>query len=203
MTSVQPLDSGAPKEERVGLSGSEENSIVLVEKRDLNSLKKTLEEEREKLRDLENKLLYLRADFENYRRRMEALLQEQAVATSERLISEILDVADELELAVRVGEGSKEPNQLLEGVRMTLKKLYQLLERNGVSKISSAGNEFDPRLHQAVEMVPTSELPEGRVVEEVRSGFMLGNKVLRPSLVKVSYRPESSTDAGGDAKWAK
>lgn len=159
-------------------------------------MKKTLDEERERLRDLENKLLYLRADFENYRRRMEMFMQEQATAVNERLISEILDIADELELALRAGEGLKEPNQLLGGVRMTLGKLYQLLEKNGVRRISSTGSEFDPRLHQAVERVPSDELPEGRVVEELRSGFMLGNKVLRPSLVKVSYRPNQSPATG-------
>jgi molecular chaperone GrpE len=194
--SVQPSTSGSLKEDKDEQSGSGVTDIVLVDKKELDSMKKTLDEERERLRDLENKLLYLRADFENYRRRMEMFMQEQATAVNERLISEILDIADELELALRAGEGLKEPNQLLGGVRMTLGKLYQLLEKNGVRRISSTGSEFDPRLHQAVERVPSDELPEGRVVEELRSGFMLGNKVLRPSLVKVSYRPNQSPATG-------
>lgn len=190
--SVQPSDSGSSEKSSVK-SGDQATKIVLVEKKELDSIKKTLEEKCGKLRDLENKLLYLQADFENYRRRMETFIQEQAAAVNEKLISEILDVADELELALRAGEDLKEPRQLIEGVKMTLEKLYRLLEKNGVKRIFSTGGEFDPRLHQAVEQVPSDELPEGRVVEELRSGFMLGNKVLRPSLVKVSYRSKQST----------
>jgi len=194
--SAQPSDSEPVNEEKVEQVSSGVTDIVLVESQELESMKKMLDEERDKIRDLENKLLYLRADFENYRRRMETLVQEQAAAMNERLISELLDIADELELALRVGEGLKEPHQILDGVRMTLGKLYQLLERNGVRKIPSTGNEFDPRLHQAVERVPSSDIPDGQIVEELRSGFMLGNRVLRPSLVKVSYRPNQSSVAG-------
>lgn len=193
--SVQPSDSEPMNEEKVEKDSSGATDIILVDSQELESMKKKLEEERDKIRDLENKLLYLRADFENYRRRMEMLLQEQALAMNERLISEILGIADELEIALRVGEGLKDPHQILDGVRMTLGKLYQLLEKNGVRRIPSTGNEFDPRLHQAVERVPSSDIPEGQVVEELRSGFMLGNRVLRPSLVKVSYRPNQSSDA--------
>ncbi|MEM2921567.1 MAG: nucleotide exchange factor GrpE [Candidatus Bathyarchaeia archaeon] len=193
--SVQPSDSEPMNKEKVEKVSSGATDIILVDSQELESMKKMLDEERDKIRDLENKLLYLRADFENYRRRMEMLLQEQALAMNERLISEILGIADELEIALRVGEGLKDPHQILDGVRMTLGKLYQLLEKNGVRRIPSTGNEFDPRLHQAVERVPSSDIPEGQVVEELRSGFMLGNRVLRPSLVKVSYRPNQSSDA--------
>lgn len=193
--SAQPPDPGSSDNSGMKRNG-EAAKIVLVEKRELESVKRILEEKCEELKNLENKLLYLQADFENYRRRVETSTRDQTAALNEKLLSDILDVADELALALKAGESLKEPSQLTEGVKMTLEKLYRILEKNGVKKISSAGGEFNPRLHQAVEQVPSEELPEGRIVEELRSGFMLGNKVLRPSLVKVSYRPSRFTVAG-------
>ncbi|MDI6884481.1 MAG: nucleotide exchange factor GrpE [Hadesarchaea archaeon] len=89
-------------------------------------------------------------------------------------------------MALRSGRETKNKDALLEGVEMTLKKMYATLEREGLAKIEAVGKPFDPKLHEVVMRVPTKEHDEGVVVEEVRKGFMLRNKVIRPSMVKIA-----------------
>lgn len=167
---------------------------------EIEDLTKAVEHERKMAEDLNKKILYLQADFQNYRRRAEAELEEVSLYGSQNLIYGLLKVADELELAVKAGEGSKESGPLVKGVKMALKRLVELLQNEGVSRIEAIGKQFDPSVHEAIESVPTADLPEGRVVEEIRSGFMLRGKVIRPSLVKVSCLLTSKDSKKGESK---
>ncbi len=145
---------------------------------------KGLEKEREKANDLLNRLKYLQADFENYRKRVEKQMNETAQYGNMRLITELLPVIDELECAVETGRKSGD-KLLVEGVEMTLKKLRGVLEREGVSMIKASGEHFDPNKHEAVLRVQV-EGKNGEVIEEIRKGYMLKGMVIRPSLVKVA-----------------
>jgi len=160
--------------------------IVLVNSQELLVLEQKLDEEKKRSEEISNRILYLQADFENYKKRTQTIMQEFSTAANEKLISDVLDVTDELELSIKYGENSNISSQFLEGLKTILAKLLHVLEQNGLSKIEAKGKAFDPRFHQAIEKVPTSDVPEGMVVEEVRSGFTLGKRLLRPSLVKVS-----------------
>lgn len=167
---------------------------------EIEDLRKEVEHERKKAEDLSKKMLYLQADFQNYRRRAEAELEEVSLYGSQTLIYGLLKVADELELAVKAGEGSKESDPLVKGVKMALKRLLELLQSEGVSRIEAMGKQFDPSIHEAIESVPTPDIPEGRVIEEIRSGFMLRGKVIRPSIVKVSCLLTSKDSEKGESK---
>src|SRR4030065_2072743 len=92
---------------------------------------------------------------------------------------------DELELAVKTGQASEEAQPLLEGVQMTLKKLRKVLEREGVSLIECEGETFDPAKHNAIETIEREGVKGCMVGEEVRKGYIMKNKVIRPSIVKV------------------
>lgn len=154
----------------------------------VKKLQESLKEEREKSIEYLNRLKYLQADFENYRRRMEKEIREAVQIGNEKLIINLLNVIDELELALRSGRETENKQALLEGVEMTLKKMHTALEQEGLTRIKAVGKSFDPKLHEVVTKVPTKEHDENMVIEEVRTGYILRDKVIRPSVVKVATR---------------
>jgi molecular chaperone GrpE len=155
---------------------------------DVKKLEKELREEREKSGEYLNRLMYLQADFENYRKRTEKGLYEAAQVSKEKLIVNLLSIIDELELALRSGRETENKQALMEGVEMTLRKIYAILGQEGLIKIEAVGKAFDPKLHEIVMKVPTREHHENVVIEEVRRGYMLRDKVIRPSVVKIATR---------------
>jgi molecular chaperone GrpE len=170
---------------------NQDGDVEVTEKRrsrlsEVKRLEKALREEHEKSSEYLNRLKYLQADFENYRKRMETKISEVAQLGKEKLIVNLLSVVDELELALRSGGESENKQVLLEGVEMTLKNMYATLEHEGLAKIEAVGKPFDPKLHEVLMKVPTKEHGEGEIIEEVRKGFMFRGKVIRPSIVKIA-----------------
>ena len=152
-------------------------------------LEKALRKEREKSEEYLNRLMYLQAEFENYRKRTEKRMNESVLFSNERLIANLLSVIDELELAIQAGRITKKKRSLIEGVEMALKNMYATLDREGLTEIEAVGKPFDSNQHEAVSKVPTNKYAEGTVVEEVRKGFMLRDRVIRPSMDKVAISP--------------
>ena len=164
-------------------------------------LETALEMEKAKSDVFFRRLQYLQADFENYRKRAEKEMWEARRFGNERLLSELLVVNDELELAVQKAQQSKENPILLEGVEMVLKRLQNLLSKEGVQRIEGVGSKFTPDLHEAALKVP-SDKEEGTIVEEIRPGYTLKGRVLRPSIVKVAEKQatvEAETPGSGEA----
>jgi len=151
----------------------------------VSQLEETLEHEKAKSEDLLRRLQYLQADFENYRKRVEKEMGDVKKLSNERLLSDLLTVKDELDLAFAKARESKQNPVLLEGVSMTQKRLQNILSKEGVERIPGAGSMFDPDYHEAALRVVSDE-EEGTVVEEVRAGYTLKGRVLRPSIVKVA-----------------
>ncbi len=151
----------------------------------VSELEETLEHEKAKSVDLLRRLQYLQADFENYRKRVEKEMGDVKRSSNERLLSDLLTVKDELDLAFAKARESKQNPVLLEGVGMIQKRLQNILSKEGVERIPGAGSMFDPDYHEAALRVVSDE-EEGTVVEEVRAGYMLKGRVLRPSIVKVA-----------------
>src|SRR5712692_2894614 len=160
-----------------------------VEKEDAQAqsseAKEELEKEKAKADDYLRRLQYLQADFENYRKRVEKEMSDNRQFGNQRLLSDLIIVNDELELALREAGESKENPTITEGVGMVHKRLQTLLSKEGVEKIQSIGSKFNPDLHEAALRVESDE-EEGTIVEEVRQGYTLRGKVLRPSIVKVA-----------------
>jgi molecular chaperone GrpE len=155
----------------------------------VDSLAQLLDCERKRSEDYLTRLKYLQADLENLKKRFDREIEQVKNYCNERLIIQLLDIADELELAVKNGEISTEPQVLLEGVEMTLKKLRKVLEQEGVSPIDNPeGKVFDPSRHNAIAAVERDDVPEGTVIEQIRKGYMMRGKVIRPSIVKVAVK---------------
>lgn len=152
----------------------------------VRKLQEALKKEREKSNEYLNRLKYLQADFENYRKRIEREIHETVHVSNERLIGNLLSVMDELELALRSGRETESKQAILEGIEMTLRKMNATLVQEGLARIKAVGETFDPTLHEIIAKVPTRDHDENVVVEEVRTGYMFRDKVIRPTIVKVA-----------------
>jgi molecular chaperone GrpE len=135
----------------------------------------------------------LQADLENFKKRSDREAEQVKNWCTERLVIQLLDVVDELELAVKNGEISTSPDSLIVGVEMTLKKFRKVLEQEGVLPIeSSEGKVFDPTRHNAIAVVEQDDVEDGTVLEEIRKGYIMKGKVIRPTIVKVAIKPKNN-----------
>lgn len=151
-----------------------------------STLARQLEEQR-KLAD-ENYQRYLRAqaDFDNFRRRSRQEKEEFAKYASAKLIEQLLPVVDNFERALAAAKDSQDYEALLKGVDMIYRQLDQALAQEGLERIESVGQPFNPEIHQAIMRVESEEHEEGTVLEELQKGYKLKDKVIRPAMVKVS-----------------
>jgi len=137
----------------------------------------------------ENYQRYLRtqADFDNFRRRARIEKEEFAKYASQKLIEGLLPIVDNFDRAVAASRDQRDFESLAKGVEMIQRQLNQLLEGEGLRSIEAVGQPFNPELHQAIMQVPAEEGgASGIVVEELQKGYMLKEKVIRPSMVKVT-----------------
>ena len=142
---------------------------------------------------LEDRLLRLAAEFDNYKKRAARERAEYTALANERLIGELLPVLDDLERALAAAEQHEEA-QLEEGVRLVHRSLAALLERNGVEAIETEG-KFDPHVHEALLSQP-SEAEEGSVIDVIQRGYRLGERVVRPARVVVAAPPPQQGSDG-------
>ena len=161
------------------------------EKEKLEELANALEEEKKRSEDYLNRLKYMQADFENLKKRLDRQLEEVRKYCNERLVLELLGIADELEVAIQEGKQTKSTAIFLQGVEMTMKKLRTVLEKEEVSPIECIGQAFDPSKHEVIAKVENDE--EGKIIEEIRKGYIMNGKVIRPSFVKITVKPSSKT----------
>lgn len=148
--------------------------------------------------DYQNKYIRLYAEFENYKKRVIRDREDQLKYGNEALLYEMLPALDHLELALKHSSG--DPNSgLVQGVEMTLKELQRTLEKFGLRRIEASGKCFDPAVHHAMMQVERDDLDDKMVADELRAGYLLHDKVLRPSLVSVSVRPKKNDDVPEDA----
>ena len=135
--------------------------------------------------DLYDRLLRKTAEFDNYRKRIERERREQADLTIVDTLLELLPIVDDFDRAVAVESGGNAASYR-KGVELIHAKLHDFLKKRGVRSIEALGTDFDPNLHQAVLHEASPEHREGEVIGELRRGYMLGDKLLRPALVKVA-----------------
>jgi molecular chaperone GrpE len=149
--------------------------------------------EKRRSEDYLTRLKYLQADFENFKKRSDREAEQIKNYGNERLVIQLLDVVDELELAVKNGEISTSPESLIEGVELTLKNLRKVLEREGVIPIPSPeGKVLDPTCHNAIAAEERDDIADSTVIEEIRKGYVMRGKVIRPTIVKVAIKPKNN-----------
>ncbi|HOV79695.1 MAG TPA: nucleotide exchange factor GrpE [Bacillota bacterium] len=156
---------------------------VPAEESDTETLRRLLTEQMARAEDYYGRLVRLQADFENFRRRTRQEMEGVYKYASEQIVGALLPVLDNFERAIAYGdsiEGFKS------GVEMILRQLKEVLAAEGVKEITSVGEQFDPEKHEAVLQVESDEYEDNTVIEEMRRGYYLKDRVIRPALVKVA-----------------
>jgi molecular chaperone GrpE len=135
--------------------------------------------------DYKDRLLRKSAEFDNYRKRIERERREQADQSVVDLLQDLLLIVDDFDRALTVDAGDS-GNAYRKGVELIHGKLHDLLRKQGITAISALGADFDPNLHQAVVHEESPEHREGEVIGELRKGYMMNDRLLRPAMVKVA-----------------
>jgi molecular chaperone GrpE len=162
----------------------EEKIITLKESEYLK-----LKQEADQAKELWDKILRLQAEFENTRKRLERDKQDFLKFANERIILELLNILDDLERTVDLAQTKHQDlSTFLKGVEMILAHLYELLKEYGVKPIETQGKLFDPHCHEALMQAENLDLPEHTIVEELQKGYLLNDRVIRTSKVKVSKK---------------
>jgi len=136
--------------------------------------------------DLNQRLMRIAADFDNFRKRTRTEKEELAKYANSNLVTELLPVLDNFQRALEVQDPNGEVKKFLAGMEMIYKQLLQLLAQTGLEPINAIGETFDPKKHEAVMHIEDESVPDNVILEELRCGYMFKDKVLRPSMVKVA-----------------
>ncbi len=149
----------------------------------------TLVEKDEEIVRLQEQVKRVAAEFENFRRRQESEQQRRLDLMKSDFFRELLPILDNLERAVLAGRESGSSQALVQGVELVLRDTQRILQAQGIEPIEAIGQPFDPGLHEAVLVEAREDLPDETVVEEFLRGYRIGERLLRPSTVKVARQP--------------
>ncbi|EHA6122828.1 nucleotide exchange factor GrpE [Staphylococcus pseudintermedius] len=134
----------------------------------------------------EEQYLRLYAEFENYKRRIQNEAQTQKRYQAQKVLTDVLPALDNFERALKIEGDDESFNALKKGVEMVYESLLKALEDNGLEKIKTEGEQFDPNFHQAVMQDENPDFESGQITEELQAGYQLKDRVLRASMVKVN-----------------
>jgi len=196
-----------PKEEKKKEKGKKQQTEV-VEKEEKKEaqpatetdlLKERLTKSEEQAKELEDRLLRLAAEYDNYRKRTAREFEAICNSANENLISKLLDTMDNFERALDAAKNSNDYDSFRKGVELIYTHLKELLEKEGLKEIDAVCKPFDPNFHEAVTQCESDEHDEGIVADQMCKGYMLNEKLLRPSKVVVSKgKPEREEEVDKD-----
>ena len=182
-------------EQQEGKPRKEEGEDVELLRAELESIKSELRRAKESSESSLNKMRYLMADFDNYRKQMEKQLASKAESIKAELLLKFLNIRDDYIRAVSMAKQSKSDKEVvIEGLEGILKNIDSLLTSEGVREIEAVGTPFDPNVHDAIAYAERDGLAENTVTAEIRKGYMLNDRVLRPSLVEISKIVKNSVN---------
>ncbi len=181
----EPINDGAEAAE-VEESSADAESEVSPEAEALVNLKAEYETYKAEAEEQHDQLLRTVAEFDNSRKRAEREKEESLKYALESFVKELIPTVDSIERAIQSTTESEDFGALAEGVEMIYKGILSTLEKRGVIPIDAVNEPFDPMQHEAVMHVESEDVPENHVIEEWQKGYLLHNRVIRPSMVSVS-----------------
>lgn len=188
-----PLDAEVTEETQAQVLEQEGEEEVVDE---ATSLRQQLEESRAKEAEYLDGWQRARAELANARKRFQREQEQAYTSARADLLTRLLPVVDDFARAFETLPDNPSSAAWIEGIEMVQRKFLVLLEQEGVVPIEAAGQEFDPLLHQAVTHEPSADVPDGHVIAEMQKGYRLGDRVLRPSVVRVSSGPPEPEPEG-------
>ncbi|HEA47011.1 MAG TPA: nucleotide exchange factor GrpE [bacterium] len=165
---------------------SDKEKIKKKPREKLVQLKHELDREHRLAAEYKKHLQRLAADFENYRKRVEREREDFIKFSKEDLIYEFLPILDNFEMALHHVKNATEPKKIIEGIELIERQFHNILKKEGLEVIETKGKKFDPHIHEAIIHEETDKHLEEFIVEELRKGYTLGDKVVRPAQVKVA-----------------
>ena len=190
---TENLDETEKGSEEVSASAeaTEEGDDSVDEETEVSDREPTVEERaadaESKYKEMQDRYLRLNAEFDNYKKRMMRENSDRLKYFNMELIKELLPSVDNLERAIsHAGDENSDLENMIEGLQMVYKGMQEAFGKFGVSEIESIGKEFDPNCHQAVGMIESQEVPENHVAEECLKGYYLHDRIIRPTMVRVS-----------------
>ncbi|MCA0982696.1 nucleotide exchange factor GrpE [Halobacillus yeomjeoni] len=171
------------KQEQEVIDAQEEQDVVEEGNEENNEELETLRQEKE---EINNRLLRLQADYDNFRRRTQKEKEADRKYRSQSLVEELIPVLDNFDRALQVEVDGDSFKNFADGMEMVYQQFKSALEKEGVEEIPAVGEEFDPHLHQAIMQVEDENYESNIVVEELQKGYRLKDRVIRPSMVKVN-----------------
>jgi molecular chaperone GrpE len=194
LSAVEPAgeslsSQSASEEDALNLTAAEGEAVVDIPAEPVSHEEfDKLKAERDQLLD---RLARLQAEFENARKRGERERVEFREYATGNVVEQFLPVLDNFELALKHDSTAE---QLRKGVELIVKQMQEILRQLQVNKVATVGEEFDPRLHEALGAVERDDLPDQHVAEEVRPGYKLRDRLLRPALVRVAHNSKQTSD---------
>ena len=181
-----------------GQPGPDTDAAAAVDGRATEADVPSLSEQVQKLRaekdELMNMLVRRQADFENYRKRLEKERHAERHRGVELLVERLLPVLDAFDRALAEHQGaSADADEYRKGFELIRRQLWDTLSKQGVKRIESVGQEFNPHLHHAIERVETPDYSDGTIIGELQPGYMFHDRVLRPAMVRVAAEPVSKS----------
>lgn len=188
--------------------GSEQQAAAAPEAADLAQLQAEVETLKGQIADLTDRLLRAHAEMDNMRKRSEREKADTTKYAITKFARDVVNVADNFQRAISAvppdaAVGNAALNSLLEGVSMTEREFFNVLERHGVKRVDPQGEAFNPHQHQAMMEMENSDVPAGTVLQVYQAGYLIEDRVLRPAMVIVSKRgarPANSGNAGAPSE---
>jgi molecular chaperone GrpE len=177
----------------IDISDEDLDSQEIIEIIPESPIEDNLEQECQRSKDLFDRLQRLQADFENYKKRMDARFSDVTKFASEGILLKVLEVYDNLVRALEI-DFSKNPDGAKEGVKAIRQQIDKFLTLEGVRPIESVGKQFDPYYQHAVSTQNNPKLPDGIIAEEYQVGYMIKEKVLRPAIVCVNRHEDTNNN---------
>ena len=200
-------DTDDSKEDKLDETNSENNDEDEDVKSEEENRRRRINETeddilKEEIKTLKEEKIRVLAEMENLRKRFEREKIDSIKYGSVNFARDILSPGDNLERALSaINEEEEHPQSiknLIEGLLMVKKELSTALEKNGITKIDSLNKKFDPNLHQAMMEIENNDLDEGVVIQEIQSGYMMHDRLLRPAMVGVSKKPKKVSESDLD-----
>ncbi|WP_066400784.1 nucleotide exchange factor GrpE [Neobacillus mesonae] len=172
--------------EKEGVTPEESTATEANAGEQLEELQKEIGQLKSKLEEADNRYLRLQADFDNFRRRTKLDQEAAEKYRAQNVVTDLLSVLDNFERALQIEADNEQTKSLLQGMDMVYRGLLEALKKEGLEPIEAVGKEFDPHQHHAVMQGEDGNFGPNTVIEEFQKGYLLKDRVIRPSMVKVN-----------------
>lgn len=156
---------------------------------EIGNLQNIVQQKSEEISELQNKILRIAAEFDNFKKRSERDHKTLIKFGNESILQELLPVIDNLGQAILMASHSQQNDSIITGIKMVLRQFEEILNSHGLNSFPSLGEQFNPIKHEAVDEQINADVPDGQIIQELQKGYFLCNRLVRPARVIVAKQP--------------